>query len=137
MTSLRAQVEHLPPSQALEYALSAYERLATALLGHEPHPVDSLVPGMTPQQRRILITMYDAPGKVFSHQDLLEAATFDSGKDSYANAKQFLRIQVFYLREKVPTAVGLIKTERKRGYSFVPAETRRRAGQSPANHPPC
>jgi DNA-binding response OmpR family regulator len=122
MTSLRAQIADLPTQEALEYVLSAYEQLATALIGEEPHPVDKLVPGMTPQQRRILITMYDAPGKVFTHADLLEAATFDAAKDTYANAKQFLRVQIFHLREQVPTAVGLIKTQWSRGYSFVPAQ---------------
>lgn len=113
---LRARVQAMRQSDAVEYLLACLELLAGPLCADHAHPVDGWGIHLTRGERRVMICLHDAAGGVRPAETLLDALTFDLTGDH--PTRRVVRDYVWRIRRKLPSAIGRIETVQGQGYRF-------------------
>jgi DNA-binding response OmpR family regulator len=79
--NIRARVQPMRASDAVNYLLDCLEMLAPAMTTDERHPVDDIGPHWTKSERRVLVVLWDAGGAYVRHDALMNALYFDRAGD--------------------------------------------------------
>lgn len=105
--SIYERVQDMKPLEAVEYLLDVLENVAGALLSVDTrHEVDSLVSGLTPAQRRILIVLWDAQGRIVSREACFLALSAHKTVDEQPMPKT-LNSHICHLRKKLPESMRI------------------------------
>lgn len=113
---LRQYVRDMTSAKAVEYLLWQIENLSQALGFEAPHPVDDWNVHLTPAERRMVVRLYDAEGKVCSMK-CVHAAIGKAGADGETDPA-VVRVIIRRLRLKIPASVCAITNYRERGYAL-------------------
>lgn len=117
--SVSARAMDMTPGRAVEYLLNVLDILHGALCGDIEHEVDAWPVYLTPAERRIMIALVDANGRVLTVEQLISVMTLTGLRDEDdEGGERTLRVFVCKIRRKLPAACGAIVNVWGRGYRF-------------------
>lgn len=117
--SVRERAMDMTPGRAVEYLLNVLDILHGALCSDALHEVDDWPVHLTPAERRIMVALVDAGGRVLSVEHLISVMTLTGLRDEDdEGGERTLRVFVCKIRRKLPTSCGAIVNVWGRGYRF-------------------
>lgn len=111
--SIRQRAENMPLREAVDFLLECLESGFDAL-SHSEHEVDNLGIHLPPCERRILIALFEAEGRVLSRGQLLSAAHF--GRDKDYPLEKTVDVWISRLRKKISGLPLKIRSRWGQGY---------------------
>lgn len=120
--TIRDKLEVLKPMAAVEYLLGIIENYE--MISNDHHEIDQMPFNLTPTERRLMMALYNANGRMVTKETLYNAMYIDALPGDDPRDDKIVNVLICKIRQKMPESIGRIETVWGTGFRFFRAEVK-------------